>query len=134
MVFLGNPRPEPPGSPKPPKSTPTLTPAPPPNSSEEWKQTVYALNALRDEFVALGIGKNKAEVTMVNNFAKGFVYEFMPYNDSNVWSMRIEKLQQENSILPTGYITKNDETYNVLKCKMAKDLNLTEKFSECPIN
>ena len=115
-------------SPKP-NSTPALT-----TSTGTWEETIQSLDRLRDEFVDSGISKNQAEETIVKNLAPGYVYKYMPTNQDNLWSIRIKELQQANTIPPTGYITQNDETYNVLKCKMAQTLNLTEEFPECPIN
>ncbi|WP_159253848.1 hypothetical protein [Microcystis aeruginosa] len=42
------------------------------------------------------------------------------------------KFQKENSIIKTGFISQNDETYKALKCEVAKELELTDKVPDCP--
>ena len=112
-----------------PSVSPSPSPSPPPATS--WKATVKAIDALRDEFVSMGQDKSTVEAAIIKNIAAGFVYKYKAYYQKD-WTPRIKKFQKENSIIETGFISQNDETYKALKCKVAKELELTDKVPDCP--
>ena len=104
-----------------------------PSTATDWKATVKAIDALRDEFVNMGQDKSTVEAAIINNIAAGFIYAYKADNQ-DAWTPKIKKFQKENNITETGFISQNDETYKALKCKVAEELNLTNKFPDCPAN
>ncbi len=127
-----SPSPSPSFSPSPspsPSVSPSPSPSPPPATS--WDTTVKAIDALRDEFVNMGQNKSTVEDAIIKKIAAGFVYEYKADHQKK-WTPKIKKFQKENSIIETGFISQNDETYKALKCKVAKELKLTDKVPDCP--
>ncbi len=112
-----------------PSVSPSPSPSPPPATS--WKATVKAIDALRDEFVSMGQDKSTVEAAIIKNIAAGFVYKYKADYQKD-WTPKIKKFQKDNSIIETGFISQNDETYKALKCKVAKELELTDKVPDCP--
>ena len=110
-----------------PTAPPVSEPTPKPNSTNEWKESVYAFNALRDEFVAEGKPQVEVESVIINNTYKGVPYKNIGHEE-NSWVPKIKKFQTDNGIFPTGYMKQDDPTYQILKCKMVEDLKLTDRF------
>ena len=104
-----------------------------PSTATDWKATVKAIDALRDEFVNMGQDKSTVEAAISKKIAAGFSYAYKADNQDD-WTPKIKKFQKENSIIETGFISQNDETYKALKCKVAKELELTDKVPDCPAN
>ena len=100
-------------------------------TATDWNATVKAIDALRDEFVSMEQNKSTVEAAIIKNIAAGFVYAHKPERQKE-WTPKIKKFQKENSIIETGSISQNDETYKALKCEVAKELELTDKVPDCP--
>jgi hypothetical protein len=100
-------------------------------TATDWNATVEAIDALRDEFVNMGQDKSTVEPAIIKNIAAGFGYAYKADNQDD-WTPKIKKFQKENSIIETGSISQNDETYKALKCEVAKELELTDKVPDCP--
>ena len=111
-----------------PSVSPSPSPSPPPATS--WDTTVKAIDALRDEFVNMGQNKSTVEDAIIKKIAAGFSYAYIAENPKE-WTPKIKKFQKENSIIETGSISQNDETYKALKCEVAKELELTDKVPDC---
>jgi len=101
-----------------------------PSTATSWDATVKAIDTLRDEFVSMEQDKSTVEAAIIKNIAAGFGYAYIADNQKN-WTPKIKKFQKENSIIETGSISQNDETYKALKCKVAEELNLTNQVSDC---
>ena len=112
-----------------PSVSPSPSPSPPPATS--WDTTVKAIDALRDEFVNMGQNKSTVEDAIIKKIAAGFSYAYIAENPKE-WTPKIKKFQKENSIIETGSISQNDETYKALKCEVAEELNLTDQVPDCP--
>ena len=104
-----------------------------PSTATSWDATVKAIDALRDEFVSMEQDKSTVEAAIIENIAAGFVYKYKAERQKE-WTPKIKKFQKENSIIETGFISQNDETYKALKCEVAKELELTDKVPDCPAN
>ena len=124
--------PSPSFSPSPsPSSSVSPSPSPSPLPATSWKATVKAIDALRDEFVSMAQDKSTVEAAIIKNIAAGFSYAYKAENPKE-WTPKIKNFQKENSIIETGSISQNDETYKALKCEVAKELELTDKVPDCP--
>lgn len=127
-----SPSPSPSVSPSPSPSV-SPSPSPSPSPATDWNATVKAIDALRDEFVSMPQDKSTVEAAIIKNIAAGFVYKYKAERQKE-WTPKIKKFQKENSIIETGSISQNDETYKALKCKVAKELELTDQVPDCPAN
>ncbi|MGK7939832.1 MAG: hypothetical protein AB4062_06720 [Crocosphaera sp.] len=114
-------------------SLPTPSPTPTRELSY-WEETVKALDAMRNEFIAKGkaksITKKQVETAITNNIAKGYPYQFMKDNEEQ-WVNKIKRFQEENLIDESGYMKQDDGTYNLLQCKVVDELALNDQYPSC---
>jgi hypothetical protein len=141
--------------------TPTPTPIPTPTplnttgnllpgaeTSGNWLTTSKALDSLQDEIVKNYLSdKDKDKDKVGNEIAKILTSGVAPYqfkdgkgngkDNSELWIEGIQKFQNKTSNYSDyGFITKDDPTYNLLKCEVAKNLKITLKSppAECSQN
>ncbi len=58
------------------------------------------------------------------------MYQYMPVNEE-LWVEKIKKFQEEQAIEDSGYFKQGDATYNILQCKVAEELALTDEYHSC---
>jgi hypothetical protein len=133
--------------------SPFPTPSPNPSGSDEmgsadWQTT---LDALRDEIAndyssdkdkvkVSDKDKVKVEDAIIQALLLSASYKYKKEHEQ-LWIQGIKKFQDKfKDKIPNysgdGFITKDDSTYNLLKCKVAKNLKITLKNppAECSSN
>ena len=117
--------------------TPSISPKPistsslktsPLIDSEGWLKTSNALDSLRDEFRdSHSLSKHKVEDAIAKALSLNAGYKYKNDNPQ-VWIEGIQKFQDRTlNYFSYGFIKRDDQTYNLLKCEVAKNLKIILK-------